>query len=65
MYTHFKLKWPNRRFTCEALKEAEQMQDMADTRIAFLKEAFTVLKTPEVDDEDTRPGMKEIAALGR
>ena len=41
------------------------MQDMADTRIAFLKEAFTVLKTPEVDDEDTRPGMKEIAALGR
>ena len=46
-------------------KEADQMQDMADTRIAFLKEAITVLKTPEVDDEDTRPGMKEIAALGR
>ena len=41
------------------------MQDMADTRIAFLKEAFTVLKTPEVDDEDTRPGMKEIAAFGQ
>lgn len=46
-------------------KQTDQMREMADTWMAFLKQAINVLNTPEVDEEDTRPGIKEIVAFGK